>query len=358
MFRFYFRLLLIGLFLSNGICYSQNISNNGKEFWLGFMRNLSPGAEELTLHISSVAYSTGTIDLPKYGWNTNFTVTPGIVTIVSLPLDVEVDNCESVEPLGIHVTSDNDISVAALSYKGASTDASLIFPVEALGYEYYNLSYENNGTGSEFLIVATADNTQIEIIPTENTSTNFQSGLPFYVTLNAGEVYQVCVSNGGEDLSGSTVKVVKNGSSCNPIALFSGNRCAQVKCYSCDHLYEQLPPISAWGREFVTSPLETRNTDTYRVLASKNGTSVIIGNIGTVTLNAGQYWEFELSQTGSYISSNNPVLLAQFSQGHDCDNVQKSDPFMTILNPIEQSISYANFSHIEKPLSLPVNLIR
>lgn len=356
----YYRLVVLVILLSNGISYSQNISNKGKEFWLGFMRNLSGLQQELTLHISSDKYTTGIVDVPKYGWNTAFTVIPGIVTQVALPLDMEVGSCEIIEPLGIYVTSDNDISLSALNYRNASTDAALIFPVEALGYEYHVLSYEDAGTGSEFLIVATADNTQIEITPSENTSTLFPSGLPFYITLDAGEVYQVCVSNSGEDLTGSTVKVVKSGNSCNPIALFSGNKCAMVKCYSCDHLYEQIPPNSTWGREFITSPLQTRTSDTYRVLASTNGTTITIGNIGTVTLNAGQYWEFELSQVGSYISSNNPVLLAQYSQGHDCDNIKNSDPFMTILSPLEQSITYTNFSHIDKSTILSgfyVNII-
>ena len=77
----------------------------------------------------------------------------------------------------------------------------------------------------------------------------------------------------GADLTGSIIKSDK------PIAAFGGNKCTNVPIgyYACDHIVEQLTPTSTWGQAFLTVPLATRlNGDTFRILASQDGTEVSI----------------------------------------------------------------------------------
>ena len=58
----------------------------------------------------------------------------------------------------------------------------------------------------------------------------------------------------------------------------------------------------------------TRSSDQFRILAMENSTSIQINGGTPINLNAGQYYETSLSQA-SFITSNNPISVAQYSQG-------------------------------------------
>ena len=122
---------------------------------------------------------------------------------------------------------------------------------------------------------------------------------------------------------------------CNNFAVFAGNKCANVplSCTYCDHLYEQMIPIKAWGKQYITVPLMTRVGDTYRIIASEDGTTVNINGGAAINLNAGQFYETTLTPA-SFIEGNNPISVAQYSEGTSCDGVT-SDPFMIMLSPVE-----------------------
>ena len=80
----------------------------------------------------------------------------------------------------------------------------------------------------------------------------------FLVSLNKGEVYQVQSLNqnnltGQGDLTGSYIKSNK------PVAVYSGNFSTTIPAEDgmsgYDHLFEQMPPLHTWGREYYTVPL-------------------------------------------------------------------------------------------------------
>jgi hypothetical protein len=82
-------------------------------------------------------------------------------------------------------------------------------------------------------------------------------------------------------------------------------------------------------------PLATRlRGDTFRFLASENGTSVVVNGASVATLNRGQFHERVLT-VPSEITANHPILVAQYSNGSTFDGVT-SDPFMMLLPPVEQ----------------------
>ncbi|MDD4148773.1 MAG: gliding motility-associated C-terminal domain-containing protein [Bacteroidales bacterium] len=238
------------------------------------------------------------------------------------------------------------MAVYAANQRSASSDATLVMPVHALGDSYIVNTYSTfSSEPSMFIIVGVEDNTSIEITPSAAISGGGGANVPFTVTVNQGQVYLV-TSMG--DLTGTKVNATNVGS-CNNFAVFAGNRCANVplSCTYCDHLYEQMIPLKAWGKEYITVPLMTRSSATYRILASENGTIININGGANINLNAGGFHEVALP-TASFIQGNNPISVAQYSQGTSCDGVV-SDPFMIMLSPIEQTLESIIFQAFNTP---------
>jgi hypothetical protein len=362
-------ILLVGVFFLSFMPFlaeSQildpcHYSTEGTDFWLGLMQNRSSGAEhylEITVTSRLGAQITVTYG-PTETLIGNYTVGPNSSIPISIDYKlVEANGSESVENKGIHLKATNSVNVYALNYRTQSSDVAVIYPTESLGKEYFAMCYSpryttGNESNSEFLVVASADNTTVKITPSRNTDQGKAANVPFTVTLNKGQSYQVQAGNtdtsGKEDLTGSFVTANK------PIAFFSGAKAVTIPVSgfvsaSYDHLYEQIPPTATWGKEFYVVPLHSRIKDTYRVLAAEDGTVVRIeANNVTVTLKRGQFHEFELSSSqASRIMSSKKVLLAQYCRSQRADgNSGVGDPFMTILSPISQKINDVTFEAYE-----------
>lgn len=333
-------------------------STEGKDFWFGFMGNRFRGdVHKLEITVSSRMGADLTI---TYGPNEMpiETRTVGVNQSVSIIIDyglLEPLGSEIIEDKGIHLVSTQPVSVYALNYRTQSSDVALIYPTESLGNEYFAMCYTPNPTNtvesnSEFLIVATVDNTVVEITPSVDTDMGKKANVRFSVTINQGQSYQVQSMNrdvaGQGDLTGSHII------SDQPIAFYSGAKSTSVPFplstsgVSRDHLYEQIPPLSTWGREFYLVPLQLRSKDTYRILAAEDGTSIIVEGLNrTIALNRGQYAEFELSNSqASRIISNKKILLAQYCRYQKADQSSGvGDPFMIIISPVIQKINDITF---------------
>ncbi|MGH2846436.1 MAG: IgGFc-binding protein, partial [Thermoleophilaceae bacterium] len=245
--------------------------SKGDDFWLMFPGNLSGG--QLTLFITGDTATMGTVEIPGMQFTQSFSVTPGSVTTVNLPVNAQQQSSDAVENLGIHVTAGDEVTVYGLNRRSASTDAYLGLPVDALGTEYINLGYQNVSVvnANQFGIVASQDATTVTITPTAATP-GHPAGTAYTVHLDQGETYLLRDTNGQpSDLSGSIITADK------PIAVFGGHQCANIPAgnTACDHIVEQLTATSQWGQSFLSMPLATRaNGDTFRVLASEDNTTV------------------------------------------------------------------------------------
>lgn len=328
-------LLLIGLFVSmSSHSASAAPDSKGTDFWLTFPGNaFCCGTPTLSLFITGDTATTGTVEIPGLGFSTPFTVTPGTVTTVSIPLAAHLTTSDIVETKGIHVTSQAEVSVYGLSRIPATTDAYLGLPTDILGTEYIVLGYKNSDVvnGTEFAIVGAASGTTVTITPSVTTGPR-QVGVPYNIALNQGQTYQLInTGSAPNDLSGTIITSDK------PIAVFGGHNCANIPpgYYACDHVVEQLPPVVTWGKNFVTMPLATRlNGDTFRFLASTDGTTVSVNGVVVATLNRGQLHE-RIIAGPAQITSDQPILVAQYSNGSSYDGVL-SDPFMMLIPPFEQ----------------------
>lgn len=295
--------------------------NSGKDFWLMFNTNYQgvTGSSKLVLFISSETSTSGMIEISGISYAEPFTVVPGEITTINLPNTAMTLSSNVIQEKAIHITALADIDVYGLNLQAFTSDAYLGLPTDALGQEYLIMSYGGTGT-SLFGIVATQPNTTIQI-----SGTNVQ---PNTITLNPGQVYQQSSSS---DLTGTTISADK------PIAVFGANTCTNIPPGSaaCDHLVEQMPPTSTWGRNFLTLPLATRRRgEFFRVLASTNNTQVTINNEEVAMINRGEFFETILTEA-SEIRTSQPTLVAQYSPGTNFDGVT-SDPFMVLIPPFEQ----------------------
>ncbi|MFY0594425.1 gliding motility-associated C-terminal domain-containing protein [Roseivirga sp.] len=325
------------------------VNTVGKDFWLGFTENEFIPGHSLEIWINAEERANVTILNPGGDFLNQKVVQPGRNSLVILPSEL-MASLAGKNDFGIHVTSDTDISVYAMNKRSASIDATAVLPTDALDTEYYAIAHvktdtiSNDAGESNIVIVATENATEIIVVPSVDTSEGWLAGETQTFTLDAGETYHV---KSVDDLTGTLVRsIVGSDRICKKIAVFSGNKstnvgdCGPTK----DHLMEQMPPVSAWGREFLYVPFQSRSGgDLFKVLAGTDGTRVNIEGIGTIDLDAGEYHVIETLEGIRTISSNEPISMAQFSRSQACDGIP-SDPFMIVLAPTAQGINEVNFS--------------
>jgi LPXTG-motif cell wall-anchored protein len=308
--------------------------SKGADFWLAFPENL--GTPTLTLFVTGDVASAGTVDVPGIGFTTGFTVTPGTVTSIPIPLGAQLSGSDTVENKGIHVTASDEITVYGLNQRQFTTDAYLGLPTDILGTEYIVLGYKNTDivNATQFAVVATQDATTVSITPSVTTGAH-PAGITYTVAMNQGQTYQLRNTGAAPaDLSGSIVTADK------PIGVYGGHQCANIPpgVVACDHLVEQLFPTATWGQAFVTMPLATRiGGDTFRFLAGTDNTTVSINGVAVATLNRGQLHE-QLVAGAAHITADQPILVAQYSNGTAFDGVT-SDPFEMLVPPFEQFLA-------------------
>jgi hypothetical protein len=286
--------------------------------------NNVPVANKLV--VAAATATTGEVTFN--GVVTPFTVAAGGQTMITLdPAAVLVSN-EMIEAKGVHVTALAPVSVHVISESVTSADGYLAFPTAALGLNYYVMSYASaRYAGSEFAVVATQNNTIVNIIPAAASATKL-AGVAFTLTLNSGETYQLANPAGG-DMTGTLVSADK------PVAVFGGHRCAEVPSNVgyCDYLVEQIPDVTLWGKTYHTVPFNGRARYTVRVMALQDGTTFSTAPAGMAsTLNAGQYADVTLTSADEFVA-NNPVLVAQFMRSYADDTAAKGDPSMVLVTP-------------------------
>lgn len=344
---------IIFLFLISQVSQAQEIiPTKGKEFWFGYMQNFQEGVGnegELNVFIASTVDTEGVLEIPAQGYSQPFTANANEVTTLNIPfLMAEHISNEVVDNKGVHILAEDTIAVFAINFANFTSDASKILPIQSIGTEYRIMSYMGlNSYGSEFLIVATEDDTEIEITPTSPTMNGNPAGVPFTIQLNAGETYQVKSTSQSIDFTGTTIVGTEESGECRPFAVFSGTICANIPvgCTACDHIFDQNFPVNTWGQDFFMVPIAISSGYTYRVLADEDNTNVTINGGAVVVLDAGEFHEINHADEPQCISADKPVCVAQFMQGTTCS--VSGDPAMCIMNDATQQIDNITFSTVE-----------
>lgn len=354
--------IIMMLCLMTQSVYGQRVSTKGTDFWVTFMQN--SGTPELYLFFGSDSAATATVTLGA--------ATLGSVAIpansnvafkvADLSAYIKTSDLVAVDK-AVRVTSDKPITVCAFNTESQSTDATVVYPVQALGDEHYIASYRHNATdnwASQGSVIAIEDGTVVEITPSAYVAKNGGGtrapGVPYTVILNQGDVYQFQSEFAADDLTGTRVRIVGGVRECSRIAVFSGHQRTPVPYTSTqtrDHLIEQIPPLWSLGRRFLVPPLATATKYIVRVVASEPQTSVTIDGATATLPTAGTWLERTLPATNAYVvDSDKPVMTTwiamSWTDGFDLVK-GVGDPFMIVLPPVEQRIETFTFTAFVPP---------
>lgn len=383
--------IIIALFSLHGNTSAQDgIDNAGQEFFFAFMPNWHAGndSDSLYVFISSKVPTKGTIEYTnRFGVTSSrgFVINnPNEVTSLSFdPSQYELlgqnnsgrilnsgGDAEQIRNTTFHLTSDDDVTVVIHNEARYTSDACLVYPVDALGKNYFVFSYESNfrissfqieNTPSQFIIVGIEDNTSVRIEPTTNTLRN-NSDIQ-NIVLNKGEVYlvQADVTNVNftdpkSDLTGTRVKTDKK------VAVFGGHQRANIpftEYASRDYLLSQMIPLEAWGRDVFIVPffqpgsIDNTDNDIAKITVAYDDTQIFFAGTPFTNLNKGEKITQPIIEP-IFVSADKPIrasLYKKSSQATTSQNgsINSSDPFMVLFPPKGQFLREYKFINVDLP---------
>ena len=357
--------------LAGSVSFAQDFSNKGKDFWVGYgyherMTAGNGGTQDMVLYFATEAVTTVTVTIPGTGYSQTYSNIPAntVFTSATIPKTGAQDarlTGESIAPenKGIHITSDKSIVAYAHIYNSSVSGASILFPTNTLGKEYYSVNYKNvsntNNANCWFYVVACdTGSTTVEITPSAATI-NHVAGVPFTVNLNQGQIYNIMgqltsSSNPftGVDLTGSKIQSISSGSGgCKRIAVFSGSGRISLTCNgsssSSDNYMVQAFPKSAWGKKYLTVPTGgTMQNNFFRICVLDPTTIVTVNGAPiAVAIQNNFFYELPVTSAPQLIEADKPILVAQYitSQGACGNGPQPGDPEVIYLSPVEQNIN-------------------
>ena len=208
-------LLMVMCFLFS---HAQNKSNKGKEFWVGYgyswnFNNVDNGQinnQDFVLYLSADAPATVTVSISNTGWSQTVTIPANTVNAAVIIPKSGVNDCrillEGLHNKAIHVESDTPIVVYAHMYNGMISAATMLMPVETYGYRNFSLNYSQATSGtnlpsavlsntsnaandwfSYFFVIASENNTRLQITPSDTTRNGWLPSQTYTVNLNKGE---------------------------------------------------------------------------------------------------------------------------------------------------------------------------
>lgn len=307
-------------------------NSGGEEFLSAFLQNYQPGYSipRLYLLISSLSESPALVSILSQADDTSKTVTvrPGETVMVKISAKAEMMGSRTFRS-AVVVHSNRTIAVQALNAKPNTAELTVLWPVHSLGTEYFVLTPPGTSVGNvkEFAVVAGAAGASVSVNLKGSVIFKgklYPAGKVLTVTLQPYEVAQL---QSTADLSGSKV------TSSHPVAVFSGHSCAQ-KHTTCDHVFEQLLPTSAWGTQYVVPPLASQSRfDLAYVVASQ--TTKLTYSHGGITssrgLQMGDVVEFEVRPTRPlYLRADVGIQVLLFGTGSIKNNVIY-DPYLALI---------------------------
>ncbi|HTM19136.1 MAG TPA: IgGFc-binding protein, partial [Kofleriaceae bacterium] len=235
----------------------------------------------------------------------------------------------STAPVTVYQFNPLDFQVDGAPESSYTNDASLLFPSNTWGTQYYvatrpAIVLEPVHYPSELAVTAVADGTVVTITTRATTrpdggAPGFTAGVPQQVTLDAGDVLEIGSGEDGADLSGSYVIASK------PVQVLGAHFCAQVPVGFgyCDHLEESMLPVAALSNRYmIAAPavpsLPAGKEETIRVVATEADTTLTYDplQVAPFTLaSPGDFLDIPRTPQSFQITANHKILVAQFMEG-------------------------------------------
>ncbi|OCT73505.1 hypothetical protein XELAEV_18036482mg [Xenopus laevis] len=241
--------LLLSLSLLCGSSLSIHI---GQEFITAFLQHGNYSEPNSNLNITITAFRNKTlvtVTMKQPRFTLPLLLRASETKMIKLPNGAEMVG-SGVFNSTVVITSNQDISVTAMNSKSLSSSRIIVHPAEDLGTEYY-VVIPSEGTFNnlkEFAVIGYQWPTSVKIFLkgwVMYQGKNYSLAQPLSVELKPGQVFQLQSNN---NLSGTRII------STRPVAVLSGDSCTWNK-KQCNHVYEQLYPVTSWGKKYVVSPL-------------------------------------------------------------------------------------------------------
>ena len=355
-------------------------ADESKHFYFGFPHHFNSGNYQhsliITAYDAAVSYKVEGSSGP---------ITSGTLPALSSH-HINIDAKYSVETpayqyrdKGIHVSTNGEVSLLAVSSGSAATGEYPVFPYESLDsvteYVYFAVSTGSKDYGivnkfGHILLVGNENATSITITPTANINipinpqldssiiTLYEGNSKTFI-LNEYETLLITATTVAADLTGT--KIVSN----KPLSVITGHECGNIPKNTnyCETILQQVPPTVSWGIQFMISPYQSRTSQFFKIVASESSTSFSY-NCGGSTYtgflySAGSFTTIETFSTNyCYIEATKAILVTQMSPSakHDQTN---GDPAISVIPPMERYIKTYSF-YIPNPgdfLSAYLNII-
>jgi hypothetical protein len=256
------------------------------------------------------------------------------------------------ELAAFRVTSDVPVTAMQLFPVGGGpshvSEASMLLPVNALDQSYIASSWDAFAGNQQGFVI---------VVAIEDATTVFTDNGDYML-----DAFDAWHFSSGVDGTGFFVGADK------PIAVFSGIDCVMIPelpWYACDHIEEQMLPLSAWGTHYIGARHPHRVPGInpqpeevfWRAIAAVDNTTITLEPpVAGDQIQLAQVGDwFEFGSTVSFeATGNQPFLLVQYMSGcynvidgtgdpSNCDQGATGDPYMLQAVPVEQWLTQLPF---------------
>ena len=277
--------ILALLFLLLGVFRGFSQTTVGTDFWVGFLsiwlESTSSYNTRHSVWVCALEDCTVTMENPITQWSQTVDIAAGSSREIVSPV-THISSFGGTYNGGFHLTSTAPVTVYELNWLNYEPDnewawkfeACSILPTASLSDEYYVQDYRMYMHGAEFVVVATEDNTVVDITPTCFVdSGNHPAGETFVVTLNAGQVFDAQTWLVGATVPSDYTKTHVVDRDGKKIVVLGGNSEAAVPYDSenRNHAAESMFPLDWRGRYFMLPRSVDRNHDYLQALPDPGG---------------------------------------------------------------------------------------
>lgn len=252
----------------------------------------------------------------------------------------------------IHIQTTDSAYVHLYAF-GTNGGATSVIPTHALQPEYIVQTWPDINGGA-FVILATEDNTEVDIVLNNPSTNNLPVNIHHTITLNAGNTYQLIsrgnAPNDKSSFTGTQITALRN----KKIAVFQSNRnkthisgLGSTQTY--DYTLTQAVPIAYAGKVFKASNSNPNGTI---ITATRDSCIVFINNQPFDTLNASEssFVTVPISPLGNNIKTSQPSIVCRYDTHGD-------SPFCDYVPPVEsggfEGFVSPDYRFEEKKNSLP-----
>lgn len=306
----------------------------GREFVISFLQNYLPSYDVARhkLYISTTGETaTVNVHVPSVKFRQKVTVRPLKSIVVTLPRKIEL--CASKKSYKtVLVEATADVSITSFSYKRYTADTSVVYPTKSWGKKYLIFTpwVSPRGTYKEFSVTNGKERNQIEIYLQGNVKfekRNYRKGQKLKVDLLPFQALEI---QSFQDLTNTRIFSKK------PVAVMTGHSCT-TRFAKCNHVYEQLLPVSAWGKNIIVPPIPFQTKyDSVYIQASQNTKVKVSFGKKSKTIRMSSWSIYKLNQKSSdtvSIQANRGVQVLLLFNGKSLGRGRYYDPFLINMLP-------------------------